>query len=229
MNKKVIDLQNLADRILYEDNHLIIVDKLPGELVQADKTEDTCLADALKLYIKIRDQKPGNVYLGVTHRIDRPTSGLVIFTKTSKSLSRINEMLKQGRILKTYRALVEGRIPEGTTRELVNYLVKYQQNNKSYVTQSNHKGAKIAKLRFECLRQFNNYSLLSISLLTGRHHQIRCQLSHIGHCIKGDIKYGARRPNPDGSISLQAYRLDFIHPVSKQALTILSSQALSLG
>ncbi|MFN3952445.1 MAG: RluA family pseudouridine synthase [Thermaurantimonas sp.] len=227
MNKSNIDAQRLADRIIYEDNHLIVLDKQAGELVQADKTGDACLADALKLYIKRTKGKPGNVFLGVTHRLDRPTMGLVIFAKTSKSLSRINEMLRQGLIQKTYKALVEGRIPIGTTGELSHFLIKNQELNKSFVTHSNHRGAKPARLRYECIKEFDTYSLLQIQLLTGRHHQIRCQLAHIGHCLKGDVKYGAKRPNPDGSIGLQAFRLDFIHPVSKKPISCVSRQSLA--
>ncbi len=227
MNKSNIDAQSLTDRIIYEDNHLIVLDKLTGELVQSDKTGDTCLADALKLYIKQTKGKSGNVFLGVTHRLDRPTMGLVIFAKTSKSLSRINEMLRQGLIQKTYRALVEGRIPVGTTGELSHFLIKNQKINKTFVTHSNYKGAKLAKLQFECIQEFDRFSLLQIQLLTGRHHQIRCQLSHFGCCIKGDVKYGAKRPNPDGSIGLQAFRLDFIHPVSKKPISCVSRLSLT--
>lgn len=227
MNRRDIDSHSLADRILFEDNHLIIIDKLPGELVQSDKTGDTCLADALKLYIKRTKQKPGNVFLGVTHRLDRPTSGLVIFAKTSKSLTRINEMLKQGLVQKTYKALVEGRLQVGASGEIVHYLIKNQHLNKSFVTHSNHKGAKIAKLLFECVKEYNNYSLLQIILLTGRHHQIRCQLSHIGHCIKGDVKYGAKRPNDDGSIGLQAFKLEFTHPVSNELISCTSKLSIA--
>lgn len=229
MKAKDIDLENLAHRIVFEDNHLIIADKLPGELVQGDQTGDMCLADALKQHIKITKQKTGNVFLGVTHRLDRPTAGLVIFAKTSKALSRINQMLKEGKIQKTYRALVEGEIKEGKKHVLENLLIKNPSNNKSFVVSAEQKGAKYAKLEYECISKFERYSLLEIKLYTGRHHQIRCQLSFIGHPIKGDVKYGAKRPNRDGSISLLAYKLEFEHPVGGQLICVTSTQSISPG
>lgn len=228
MNMKNIDLQVIANRIVYEDNHILIYDKCPGELVQADKTGDTSLSDILKHYIKVTRQKPGNVFLGVTHRLDRPTLGLVIFAKTSKALERINDMLRKGTIQKTYRALVEGIVPVGKKEILENYLVKNARNNKSYIVSPGTPDAKYAKLEYQCIQNFDRYSLLEIQLYTGRHHQIRCQLAHIGLHIKGDVKYGAKRANPDASISLQAYQLEFAHPVSKQLICVKSTHSLNL-
>lgn len=210
--------------IVYEDNHIIVANKLPGEIVQGDKTGDKPMVDMLKDYLKEKYNKPGNVFCGVVHRIDRPVAGLVIFAKTSKALSRLNEMLRKGEIHKTYRAIVEGRIsedknlaPAGT---LENYLVTDGRINKTFVSEASNPDAKKSALKYRTLSVGDRYSLLEIELLTGRKHQIRAQLSAIGHPIKGDLKYGARRSNRDGSISLQAARLEFIHPVSKLPLTI---------
>ncbi|GCD80805.1 RluA family pseudouridine synthase [Schleiferia thermophila] len=219
---------DLPNRIRYEDNHLIILDKLHGELVQGDKTGDTCLADFVKNYLKITKNKPGNVFLGVTHRLDRPTSGLVIFTKTSKALARINQMFKDRKVTKIYRALVEGSLPPGVEITLQNYLSKNEKTNKSAVVEANHPSAKPAKLILQTVEEYRNYSLVEIQLFTGRHHQIRCQLAHIGHPVKGDVKYGARRPNRDGSISLLAYKLLFPHPITKLQIHVTSEQPLHL-
>ncbi|MCX8148959.1 MAG: RluA family pseudouridine synthase [Thermaurantimonas sp.] len=226
---KDIDLQDIANRIVYEDNHLLIFDKRAGELVQGDKTGDTPLLEILKNYIKITRQKPGNVFLGVTHRLDRPTLGLVIFAKTSKALERINALLRTGSISKTYRAIVEGQLAFGERKILENNLIKNPKNNKTYVVAPDTPQSKLAKLEYQCIQNFDHYSLLEVRLYTGRHHQIRCQLAHLGHCIKGDVKYGAKRANPDGSISLQAYQLEFIHPVSKQPICVKSTQSLHLA
>lgn len=204
---------------LYEDNHIIIVNKLPGEIVQGDKTGDKPLSEEVKEYLKEKYGKPGNVFCGVVHRIDRPVGGAVIFAKTSKALARLNEMLRKGEIHKTYWALVQG---EMTPREgrLTNNLVSDGRLNKTFVSSPNAPGAKEARLEYSTLAVGDRYSLLQVNLLTGRKHQIRAQLSAAGHPIKGDLKYGARRSNPDGGISLLARRIEFVHPVSKQPVAV---------
>lgn len=199
--------------ILYEDNHIIIVNKRPGEIVQGDKTGDEPLAETLKRYIKERDCKPGNVFMGVVHRLDRPVGGVVIFAKTSKALSRLNEMLRLGQIHKTYWALTRG-VPEKDEATLTHYITTVERNNKSYASLTPKPGAKEARLHYKLLARGDNYSLLQVELLTGRKHQIRVQLSSIGCPIKGDLKYGDKRSNPDGSISLLARNIQFEHPVS---------------
>lgn len=198
---------------LYEDNHLIIVAKEPGEIVQGDKTGDRPLSETVKTYLKEIHNKPGNVFCGVVHRLDRPVGGAVIFAKTSKALTRLNEMLREGKIHKTYWALVEGS-PERDEDTLENLLVSNQKLNKTFIAQPGNKEAKLARLHYRVLARGTRYSLLEIELLTGRKHQIRAQLSAIGHPIKGDLKYGARRSNSDGSISLLARSIKFEHPVS---------------
>ena len=212
---------------VYEDNHIIVIDKKPGEIVQGDKTGDKPLVDMVKDYIKEKYNKPGNVFCGVVHRIDRPTSGLVIFAKTSKALSRLNEMLRKGEIHKTYRAILTGHL-KTTSGKLKDHLVSNPRNNKTYVNDSSNPCAKEAILEYNVIENGENYTLAEIRLLTGRKHQIRAQFSNIGHPIKGDLKYGARRSNPDGSISLQAAKLEFIHPVSKIPLTLEVPTPLSL-
>lgn len=204
--------------IIYEDNHIIIANKQPGEIVQGDKTGDTPMVDEIKSYLKEKYNKPGNVFCGVVHRIDRPVSGLVIFAKTSKALTRLNEMLRKGEIHKKYLALVAGK-PAEKEATLSNYIKSNSSLNKSYIS-SEKEGGKLSKLDYKVIEEGQNYTLLEIELFTGRKHQIRLQLSNIGHPIKGDLKYGARRSNPDKGISLQAYSLSFIHPVSKQPLHI---------
>ena len=208
--------------ILFEDNHLIIINKQPGELTQGDITKDQTLGDKVKLYIKKKYNKPGDVFLGITHRLDRPTSGLIIFSKTSKALSRLNEMFKNNEIKKTYWAIVK-KIPEKEKRKLENHLLKNQKQNKSYVTNSSNKKAKKAILYYESILNLENYSLLKIKLETGRHHQIRTQLSYIGMPIKGDLKYGFSRPNSDGSIHLHSRMINFTHPVSKKQIKIIAN------
>lgn len=198
---------------LYEDNHIIIVDKEPGEIVQGDKTGDSTLCDAVKAYIKEKYAKPGNVFCGVVHRIDRPVGGLVIFAKTSKALERLNKMLREGHIHKTYLAVVQG-CPEKESDTLTHYITSCERNNKSYASATPVNNGKKSVLQYRVLARGDRYSLLEINLLTGRKHQIRVQLSAIGHPIKGDLKYGARRSNPSGSISLRAQRIVFTHPVS---------------
>ncbi len=209
----------MNDRILYEDNHIIIIDKLPGEIVQGDKTGDTPLVEIVKSFIKERDAKPGNVFLGVVHRLDRPVGGAVIFAKTSKALSRLNDMLRSGDIHKTYWALTRQRPPK-TSDTLTHYITTVERNNKSYASLSPKNGAKESKLIYTHLASGETYNLLEIQLLTGRKHQIRVQLSSIGCPIKGDLKYGDRRSNPDGSISLIARHIDFIHPVSGKQISV---------
>ena len=208
----------MAD-LLYEDNHLPIVNKRPGEIVQGDKTGDEPLVETLKKMIKERDAKPGNVFLGVVHRLDRPVGGAVIFAKTSKALSRLNDMLRNGEIHKTYWALTRGMPPKEADM-LTHYISTVERNNKSYVSATPKPGAKEARLEYRLLAKGDTFNLLEVKLLTGRKHQIRVQLSAIGCPIRGDLKYGDRRSNPDGSISLLARSIDFIHPVSKQPIHV---------
>ena len=200
-------------KVLYEDNHVIIVSKVSGEIVQGDKTGDQPLSDMVKDYIKVEHGKPGNVFLGVVHRLDRPGAGVVVFAKTSKALSRLNNMFRDGEVHKTYWAVVQGKpdIPEAS---LEGWLTRNEKQNKSYVRQREVPGAKKALLHYRLLASSDRYSLLEVILQTGRHHQIRCQLADMGCPIKGDLKYGARRSNPDGSISLLARKVEFEHPVS---------------
>ncbi|MDD3538431.1 MAG: RNA pseudouridine synthase [Eubacteriales bacterium] len=210
---------SIAQRILYEDNHLLVVSKLSGEIVQGDKTGDMPLSEILKNFIKERDHKPGNVFMGVPHRLDRPVSGICIFAKTSKSLERLNRMFRDGEVQKTYLALVSKK-PPADSALLTHYIIRNEKQNKSYARETPAEGAREARLRYRYLESTHKYHLLEIDLLTGRHHQIRCQLAAIGCPIKGDLKYGARRSNPDGSISLHAYRVTLDHPVRKEQLVI---------
>lgn len=205
--------------IEYEDNHIIIVSKRSGEIVQGDKTGDKPLSESVKAYLKEAYAKPGNVFLGVVHRLDRPVEGLVVFAKTSKALSRLNEMFRTGAVRKTYWAITKNRpaTPEGT---LIHWLVRNEKQNKSYAYDHEVPHSKKAELQYRIIAQADRYTLLAIKLLTGRHHQIRCQLSHIGCPIKGDLKYGAPRSNPDGSISLLARHIAFTHPVSKEPVSV---------
>ena len=207
--------------VLYEDNHIIIINKAAGELVQGDRTGDTPLVDKVKEYIKVKYDKPGNVYLGVVHRLDRPTSGIVMFAKTSKALSRLNDLFRHDKVEKSYWAIVSD-LPQQTEGKLVHYLVKNARTNKSTAYDKEQRNTKKAILRYKLLAQSERYYLLDVDLETGRHHQIRCQLSKVGSPIKGDLKYGARRSNPDGSISLHARRLTFIHPVSKKEIDVVA-------
>ena len=202
-------------KVVYEDNHIIIVNKCSGEIVQGDKTGDKPLSDTVKEYIKQKYDKPGNVFLGVVHRLDRPVSGLVVFAKTSKALSRLNDMFRTGDVHKTYWAVVKRRdiATEGT---LTDWLTRNERQNKSFAHEREVPGAKKAVLKYKVRAVADNYMLIEVTLLTGRHHQIRCQLSHMGCPIKGDLKYGAPRSNPDGSISLLSRRVEFVHPVSKE-------------
>lgn len=205
--------------VVYEDNHIIIVNKQSGEIVQGDKTGDTPLSDIVKQYIKEKYNKPGNVFLGVVHRLDRPVSGLVVFAKTSKALSRLNEMFRTGDVHKTYWAIVKKNdiAPEAT---LTDWLTRNERQNKSYAHNREVTGAKKAVLSYKVRSMSDNYMLLEVRLMTGRHHQIRCQLAHMGCPIKGDLKYGSPRSNPDGSISLMSRRVEFVHPVSKETIAV---------
>ncbi len=211
--------------ILFEDNHLIIVNKKPGELTQGDKTKDETLGDRVKGYLKKKYNKPGEAFLGITHRLDRPTSGVIIFTKTSKALSRMNEMFKKNEINKTYWAIVK-LIINKTSGKLEDYLIKNSKQNKSYVTSSLNKKAKKAILHYELILNLDNYSLLKINLETGRHHQIRTQLSKVGMSIKGDLKYGFPKSNSNGSIHLHSRKTAFIHPVTKKEVIITAPPPL---
>ena len=207
--------------VLYEDNHIIAVSKTCHEIVQGDKTGDTPLSDTVKAYIKEKYQKPGDVFLGVTHRLDRPTTGVVLFARTSKALTRLNAMFQSHeQIQKTYWAIVQTNTQLPMENRLENYLLRNEKQNKSFVVKPGTKDAKRAVLSYKAIAQSDRYTLLEINLETGRHHQIRCQLAAIGCPIKGDLKYGAKRSNPDGGISLHARRIEFVHPVSKLPIFI---------
>lgn len=207
--------------VVYEDNHIIIVNKTASEIVQGDKTGDVPLSETVKQYLKEKYHKPGNVFIGVTHRLDRPVSGLVVFAKTSKALSRLNEMFKNSEVKKTYWAIVK-QTPAETEGELVNYLVRNEKQNKSYAYDTEKPGSKKAILLYRLIARSDNYCLLEVDLKTGRHHQIRCQLAKMGCPIKGDLKYGFPRSNPDGSICLHARRVRFVHPVSKELIDVVA-------
>lgn len=242
-------------KVVYEDNHIIIIYKESGEIVQGDKTGDRPLSDIVKDYLKVKYQKPGNVFLGVAHRLDRPVSGLVVFAKTSKALTRLNKMFASGEVHKTYwaitsrpetlRQVLSGQeqprtdAGEGEWVQLEHWLVRNEKQNKSYVVSERPRAlrrgeqaesgsqppvanAKKALLRYRVIGQGERYDLVEVELMTGRHHQIRCQLASVGRVIKGDLKYGARRSNPDGSISLLSHRVEFVHPVSKEAIVVTS-------
>lgn len=209
-------------QVVYEDNHVIVVNKTCSEIVQGDKTGDKPLSEIVKEWIKEKYNKPGNVFCGVTHRLDRPTSGLVLFAKTSKALTRLNEMFKTHEVKKTYWAIVKN-CPKETEAEITHYLVRNEKQNKSTAFDTEKKDSKKAILHYKVIAKSDTYHLLEIDLKTGRHHQIRCQLAKIGCPIKGDLKYGAERSNPDGGISLHARRLSFIHPVSKQLIELTAS------
>ena len=205
--------------VVYEDNHIIVVNKTASEIVQADKTGDTPLSETVKQYLKEKYQKPGNVFLGVTHRLDRHVSGLVIFAKTSKALTRLNEMFRAGEVKKTYWAVVKNA-PKESEGELVHFLVRNEKQNKSYAYDKEVPNSKKAVLDYRLIGRSENYYLLEVDLKTGRHHQIRCQLAKMGCPIKGDLKYGSPRSNPDGSICLHARRVRFVHPVSKELIEL---------
>ena len=207
--------------VLFEDNHLIAINKKPGDLVQGDQTGDTPLSETVKAYLKATYNKPGNVFLGVIHRLDRPTSGIVLFARTSKALARMNAQFKEKQVEKTYWALVQSPPPQPTGR-LENWLLRNPKQNKSYAFPEAGKGRKHAILNYKVLKSLDRYSLLEIGLETGRHHQIRAQLAALGCPIKGDLKYGFPRSNPDGSIHLHARSLKFVHPVKKEAINLVA-------
>ncbi len=206
-------------QVIYEDNHLIIVNKESGEIVQGDKSGDEPLSELVKAYIKKKYNKPGNVFLGVTHRLDRPVSGLVVFARTSKALARLNEMFRVGTIHKTYWAITQ-KCPEQVEGTLTHWITRNTQQNKSYAHNREVPHSKQAVLNYRLIGRTDKYNLLEIQLMTGRHHQIRCQLARVGCPIKGDLKYGAKRSNVDGSISLNAHRIEFVHPVTQQPIVV---------
>jgi len=212
---------HISDSVLYEDNHLIVINKPAGALVQGDKTGDLPISDDVKAYIKNKYNKPGDVFLGTVHRLDRPTSGLVLFARTSKALTRMNALFKSGDIQKTYWAITE-KSPTTATGKLIDFLQKTERNNKSHVVSENTAGAKKAELDYALKGKGDRYSFIEINPMTGRHHQIRVQLSHMGCIIKGDLKYGAKRSNKDGSICLHARKLSFVHPVKKETVEIVA-------
>lgn len=218
------EYSDLESRILYEDNHILVVNKRAGEITQGDKTGDECLADSLKAFIAQRDGKPGKVFMGIPHRLDRPVSGICILAKTSKALERLAAMFRDGQVHKKYWALCCAKpVPE--QGQLEDWMVRNEKQNKSHIVKPDASGkapkdAKLARLNYRFLRSTERYHLVEVELLTGRHHQIRCQLSHIGCVIKGDLKYGAPRSNPDGGISLHSHEVSFIHPVKKTPVSI---------
>ena len=218
------EMADIAARILYEDNHILAFNKKAGEIVQGDKTGDEPLPETLKAFIARRDGKPGQVFMGVPHRLDRPVSGICLFAKTSKALERLTAMFRDGNVQKTYRALC-CKAPAVKSATLENWLVRNEKANKSFIVPEGTPGAKCAKLIYTHIGDTDRYHVLEVRLLTGRHHQIRCQLAGIGCPIKGDLKYGAPRSNPDGGISLHAYEIRFIHPVRKEPVTITASSA----
>jgi len=211
----------MQQQIVFEDNHLLAVNKLTGQIVQGDKTGDRPMSELLKDFVKNRDQKPGNVFMGVTHRIDRPVTGVVLFAKTSKALARLNELFKSREIKKTYWAVVKNKPPQAEGK-LVHYLIKNEKQNKSYPSDCEKTGSLRCELEYKMIAKSDNYFLLEINPLTGRHHQIRVQLAAMGCPIKGDLKYGFNRSNPDGSIHLHARKLSFIHPIKDEPITILA-------
>lgn len=211
-------MSNTSLEVLFEDNHLIVVNKKPGDIVQGDKTGDTPLSDTVKAYIKDKYEKPGDVFLGTVHRLDRPTSGIVLYAKTSKALTRMNKLFKDKDIQKTYWAVTE-KAPSPEKGVLIDTLKKNEKQNKSYVTKGD---GKQAELNYSLVDSSDNYFLVEVHPATGRHHQIRVQLSNIGAIIKGDLKYGAKRSNKDGSIHLHARKLEFIHPVKKESVVIIA-------
>lgn len=215
------EYNDLEGRILYEDNHILVVNKKVGEITQGDKTGDECLADSYKAFIAQRDAKPGKVFMGIPHRLDRPVSGICILAKTSKALERLAEMFRGSDIHKTYRALCCDK-PSQAEGQLEEWMTRNEKQNKSYICKEGTKGAKLARLNYRYLYSTDRYHLLEVDLLTGRHHQIRCQLSHLGCVIKGDLKYGAPRSNPDGGICLHSYRVRFTHPVKKTDMDIIA-------
>ena len=219
MEKIVSNKNNL--QVIHEDNHLIVVNKRVGDIVQGDKTGDKPLSDVVKEYIKEKYNKPGEVFLGVVHRLDRPTTGIVVFARTSKALSRMNELFSNRETQKTYWAVVKNK-PVKSQDKLVHYIKRNEKNNTSKAHLKEVPDSKLASLEYKIIKELTNYTALEIELHTGRHHQIRAQLAAIGSPIKGDLKYGFDRSNPDGGIHLHARKLSFTHPVSKEAITIIA-------
>ena len=215
------EYKDIESRIIYEDNHILAFCKRPGEIVQGDKTGDEPLPETLKAFVAQRDGKPGQVFMGVPHRLDRPVSGLVLFAKTSKALERLGVMFRDSQVHKTYWALCCGK-PSPEQGEMEDYLVRNEAQNKSFVASGARPGAKLARLRYRFIGPTERYFLVEVELLTGRHHQIRCQLSHAGCVIKGDLKYGAPRSNPDGGICLHAREISFVHPVKKTEIKLVA-------
>ena len=215
------EVRDLEGRILYEDNHLLVVNKRAGEIVQGDRTGDECLAETLKAFVAQRDSKPGRVFMGIPHRLDRPVSGIVVFAKTSKALERLSAMFREGEVHKTYWALCCAA-PNEKEGLLEDWLVRNEKMNKSFIAKAGERNrdAQLARLRYKYLSPTERYHLIEVELLTGRHHQIRCQLAGMGCIIKGDLKYGAPRSNPDGGISLHARHVSFVHPVKGTQLDI---------
>jgi 23S rRNA pseudouridine1911/1915/1917 synthase len=218
----MVDIKNLEKQVLFEDNHLLAVNKLATQIVQGDKTGDMPLSELFKEYLKVKYQKPGNVFCGVIHRLDRPVSGVVLLAKTSKALSRMNELFRERKIQKIYWAVVRG-VPKELKGTLVHYLKKNEKDNRSFIVKENSSGGLRSELNYEVLKAGDNYSLLEVKPLTGRHHQIRVQLSSLGCPIAGDVKYGDKRGNDDKSICLHARQLIFTHPVQKELVTITAS------
>ena len=212
----------IKDQVIYEDNHLLVINKLPGQLVQGDKTGDSPLLEELREYIRVTASKPGNVFIGLTHRLDRPCSGVVVYAKTSKALERMNAIFREGELEKLYRTVTESA-PKQKNGTLRHFLKKNEKQNKSYVFEEGERDAKEAILTYRHLSDTDRYSLLEVELITGRHHQIRAQLSAIGCVVKGDLKYGAARSNKDGSIHLHAHSISFIHPVKKERFRFTAS------
>lgn len=220
-NKTTFNFDEIEKKILYEDNHIIAINKTTSEIVQGDKTGDKPLSEIIKQFLKVKYNKPGEVFLGVTHRIDRPVSGVVLFAKTGKALSRLNDMFKNKELEKTYWAIVANK-PKEIEGKLEHFLIRNEKQNKSYAYPTEKPNSKKAILTYKLILSSDRYCLLEINLETGRHHQIRCQLASIGSPIKGDLKYGAPRSNPNGGISLHARRIKFIHPVSKEIIEIIA-------
>ncbi|MGD0710437.1 MAG: RNA pseudouridine synthase [Bacteroidales bacterium] len=217
----MVPYEDIASRVLFEDNHLLIINKKPSEIVQGDKTGDIPLVESVKEYIRIKYKKPGNVYLGLVHRIDRPVSGCVIFARTDKALSRMNKLIHDRQISKIYWAVVKNKPPK-ESETLYHYLLKNEKQNKSYSVKKEVKGALKAELSYNIIGASDNYYLLEIELHTGRHHQIRVQLAEIGCPVKGDLKYGYPRSNPDASIHLHARKVEFVHPVKNEKVTVIA-------
>lgn len=213
------EFEDISGRILYEDNHLLVINKKVGEIVQGDNTGDEPLSETLKAFIAQRDGKPGHVFMGVPHRLDRPVSGIAMFAKTSKALERMNEAFRTSTVSKTYWALTCAA-PEKAEDTLTDMLLRNEKQNKTYICHNGNPQAKEAKLRYRLLKSFDRYHLVEVELITGRHHQIRCQLAGIGCVIKGDLKYGAARSNRDGGINLHARSITFVHPTKGETITV---------